>query len=413
VRVRIALLALIIPAALAAQSPAPNRVADWRADLAVFVRDFPSSQYDFAKLYPRARFDEAVGAITSDLENSTDADVILGLMRLVASAHVGHTGVRLPTSGPYAFHRLPIGLQWFSDGLAVTAATDPYRDALGLRVTRIGKLSPELLESAIATYISYERDSWLRVEGQTYMVAEEVLRALGQVDADGTVAVTLARADGSPLTLHVSSIPWADRPNMTYVTTARNLAPGPAQKDPARYYRYELLPDGKTLYVRYTRCQDDPNQPFAAFAKELFAKVDENPTPIDRVIVDLRANGGGNSTVIKPLIDGLRARKALSARGHLYALTGPATFSSGLLAAWSLKNINAILVGEAPGENLNSYSEVRSITLPHSQVVIQYTTKFNKLGKDGQGLEPDVKATRSISDMLNGRDAVLERAIRR
>jgi hypothetical protein len=413
---RTALLALAIPAALAAQTPSPAppavRAAAWREDLAIFAKQFPASQFEFDKLYPRARFDEAMRALTSDIDSATDAELVLGLMRFVATAHVGHTYVRLPTTGPMAFHRLPIGLQWFSDGLAVTSATDPYREALGLRVTRFGNMSPELLESAVATYISYERDAWLHLESQRYMLTTEVLRALGQEDADGTVAVTVARPDGSTLTLHVSSIGWADRPNTTYVTTARNLAPTLAQKEPARYYRYEILPESKTLYVRYSRCQDDPVQPFAAFAQELFAKVEENPNAVDRVVVDLRANGGGNSAVIKPLVDGLRARKALSARGHLYALTGPATFSSGLLAAWSLKNIHAILVGEASGENLNTYSEVRELTLPHSQLVVQYATKFNRLGKDGQGLEPDVKVTKSIGDLLNGKDPVLEEAIR-
>src|SRR5262245_9517728 len=121
-RARIALLALLIPAALAAQTaPTVDRVAAWREDLAIFAREFPASQYEFDKLYPRARFDEAIGALNSDIAGATDAEIVLGLMRLVASAHVGHTAVRMPLEGPMAFHRLPIGLQWASDGLLVTA----------------------------------------------------------------------------------------------------------------------------------------------------------------------------------------------------------------------------------------------------------------------------------------------------
>ena len=416
-RLRAAILvALILPAALVAQSPsapvAPaDRVSAWREDLATFVRDFPTSQYEFDKLYPRARFDEAMHALTSDLPNTSDADIVLGLMRFVSSAHVGHTGVRIPLDGWLTFHRLPITVQWFSDGLAVTATSDEYRGALGLRVTRIGTLTPELLESAVATYISYERDSWLRLQSQTFMMIEEVLRAIGQVEADGRVTLTLARPDGSPLTVRVAAMKWRDATTTVNVLTALNLPLGPTRVDPARYYRWEILPGTKVLYVRYSRCADDPQQAFAVFARELFAAVDATPEAVDRVIVDLRGNGGGDSRIIKPLLDGLRARKSLSARGHLYALTGPATFSSGLLAAWSMKNLKAILVGEAPGENLNSYSEVRTLILPNTGVTIQYATKLNKLGKDGQALEPDVKVTRSLGDLLNGRDPVLEAAI--
>lgn len=414
-RFQSALLASLVPALLLAQAPASpgDRVAAWREDLAVFAQKFPPAQFEFQKLYPRSQFDRTIDALTNELPTATDADIVLGLMRLVGSAHVAHTSVRLPTSGPLTFHRLPISLQWLSDGLVVTAATEPYLQAIGLRVTHVGALTPEQLEAAVAPFIAFERDSWLRVQSQTYMVAEEVLRAVGQIDPDGRVALTLARPDGSPLMMRVAAVPWSERPAVTTVTAVRNLPVGPAQRDPSRYYRWEILTGTTTLYVRYSRCQDDPQQSFAAFAKELFEHVDSDPRAVDRVIVDLRANGGGNSTVIKPLLDGLRARGALSKRGHLYALIGPSTFSSGLLAAWSLKQLHAVLVGEAPGENLNSYAEVRELTLPHSGVVVVYSTKYNHLGKDGQTLEPDLRVTRSMDDVLIGRDPVLEAAMRR
>jgi hypothetical protein len=74
--------------------------------------------------------------------------------------------------------------------------------------------------------------------------------------------------------------------------------------------------------------------------------------------------------------------------------------------------MKAILVGEPPGENLNSYSEVRVLTLPHSGIVIQYSTKYNRLGKDGETLQPDLPVTRSIGDWLAGRDPALESAAR-
>ena len=61
------------------------------------------------------------------------------------------------------------------------------------------------------------------------------------------------------------------------------------------------MSDAKTLYVQYNRCANDPAKPFADFARELFAFADAHP--VDRVVVDLRYNGGGNSRVIAPLID--------------------------------------------------------------------------------------------------------------
>ena len=97
-------------------------------------------------------------------------------------------------------------------------------------------------------------------------------------------------------------------------------------------------------------------------------------------------------------------------------LTGPATFSSALMAAMTLRDdLQARLVGEPPGERPNSYGEVRQLTLPHSQLVIQYSTKFFRMDRKGDpaALEPHVTVSRSIADFLAGRDTVLEAAMRR
>ena len=94
-------------------------------------------------------------------------------------------------------------------------------------------------------------------------------------------------------------------------------------------------------------------------------------------------------------------------------MIGPATFSSGLMAAMALRHdLKAVLVGEPSGEKPNSYGEVRLLTLPHSKVVVQYSTKFFRLAKgDPLTFDPDVRAARSIADMLAGRDPVLDTAL--
>jgi len=394
------------------QAASSTREQDWRDDLAFFAREFPARQIDFAKLYPREMFTRELEAITQSIPTRSDAEIVLGLMRLVASAHVGHTRIQWPTDGPLAFHGLPLGLQWYDDGLAVTAATEPYRDALGLRVVSFGSMTPDEIQSAIAPYLSYEHDGWLRHQSQSLMLMEEMLRALSLVDSDGRVAITLAKPDGSRLTVRVAPMPLQDRPPLVTAIAAFGIPLGPARIQPARYYRYEILPGTKTLFIRYNVCADDPKQPFAEFVRDMFAAVDSNPADVDRVIIDLRKNGGGNSSVIGPLLQGLRARKALSSRGRLYTLVGPATFSSGLLAAVSLRaDLKSIIIGETPGEMLNSYGEVRPLTLPHSRLQLVYSTRFFTLTKNAAGtFDPDVVVRTTIADWLAGRDPVLDAA---
>ena len=116
--------------------------------------------------------------------------------------------------------------------------------------------------------------------------------------------------------------------------------------------------------------------------------------------------------MIGPLKSGLRARQAL--RSNVYVLIGPRTFSSAQMAAVEFRHdLHATLVGEATGEKLNGYGEIRVLKLPNSGLSMQYSTKYFRLGQeDGSALEPDVKAAATLGDALAGRDPVLEAALR-
>jgi hypothetical protein len=390
----------------AVQSPSATRESKWQEDLNVFASRFPKSQKDFAKLYQKDKFDEEVDAIRKDAPQLSDGEITLRLIRLVASAHVGHTTVY----EPLGFHRLPLTLYWFSDGLAVTAAAQQYEKAAGARVVRIGAMTPAQLEAAVAPYISYETDAALHQSSPNYMRLAELLHLLKLDNPDGSVDVTFAKPGGDPFTLTITPVFGP----LTLETAYDILhIPSPLyRKQPASYYWYEYLPDSQTLFIQYNKCENDPKLHFDDFVNRMFAVVDS--MPVQRVVVDIRFNGGGNSFVLSPLERSLKDRSALSAPRHFYTLIGRATFSSGMDAAIDLRNhLHTILVGEALGEKPNSYGEVREFKLPNSGLVVQYSTNFQRLMKDSDppSLEPDILATRSLDDFLAGRDPALDAAI--
>jgi hypothetical protein len=77
-------------------------------------------------------------------------------------------------------------------------------------------------------------------------------------------------------------------------------------------------------------------------------------------------------------------------------------------------DMGAVLIGEPTGEKLDSYGEVLQLTLPHSQLSVQYTTKLFRLSRSGDpiALFPDLTVTRSLDDALAGRDPALDAALR-
>ncbi len=388
-----------------------KRETRWLQDLDYFAAQFPKRQKDFEKLYPRQEFESRLAAIRQSVPKASDSEVILELYRLVASAHLGHTRIA-PPQGDLAFHSLPITMDWFSDGLAIDAAAESYKDTIGTRVKRIGSMTPEQMEAAVAPYISYENEEGLHDESPSFMVMVEVLQHLGLKGTDGSVELLLNRPDGTEFKKAIFPAPAIGNAQQLSIYDAFHIPLPLYRKQPWKFYWYEYLPDSQTLYIQYNVCANDPKLPFAEFTKAMFEFADAHP--IQRMIVDLRFNGGGSSRVIKPLEKALQARRALSRRGHLYTLTAPDTFSSGLMAAMDLRHRKAILIGEPPGEKPNSYGEVKALTLPNSHLEVRYATKLFKLDtkSDAPALAPDVFAPLSLADVLAGRDPALEAALK-
>jgi C-terminal processing protease CtpA/Prc len=233
-----------------------------------------------------------------------------------------------------------------------------------------------------------------------------LLREVGVVGEGNTVTLTLAKAGGEPFTLTLKP----REPNLKDVSAVDELQvpESLARKHPKASYWYEYLRDSRALYIQYNRCANDPEQSMGDFARELFAATAGHA--VDRAIVDLRFNGGGDSRVIGPLKSGLHSRHY-----PVFVLIGAGTFSSAQDNAIEMRReLSARLVGEPTGEKLNSYGEVRQLKLPNSGLHIQYSTEFFRMqkGNDADALYPDISAPITLADFLAGRDPALDAALR-
>lgn len=97
-------------------------------------------------------------------------------------------------------------------------------------------------------------------------------------------------------------------------------------------------------------------------------------------------------------------------KGHLFVVVGRQTFSAAMANAIDFrKETNAILVGEPIGERPNSYSENDEMTLPHSRLVVSYSTRYYKfLDEDVPAVMPDKRIDPNWADFHAGRDPVMD-----
>jgi len=335
-------------------------------------------------------------------------------MKLLAQAGVSH--VTLDPEGELEFHPYPLQFFWYSDGAALTFARAEYKSALGARIVRIGSMTPEELESAVAPYLSHENLPWLHELSPDFMMNREVADHFGLAGTDGAVEVTFERPGAKQFRLRVAPVSANSQGHMISATEVLHLPVPFHRKRPNAWYWYEYLTDSRSLYIQYNRCRNDPKKSFKTFTRELFRFVDglRATAKIERVIVDLRFNSGGDSSVVEPLLQGLQSRPQLTTKGRLYVLIGRGTFSSGMMAAINFReDLHAILIGEASGSRPNEYGEVKTLTLPYSKIEIRYTTKYFRLLEDSDPLtlEPDIPIQRSIADFLSGHDQALDTAL--
>ncbi len=134
-------------------------------------------------------------------------------------------------------------------------------------------------------------------------------------------------------------------------------------------YWFEYLPAHKTVYCQFNTVRNEQKESLAAFAARLFKFSHENA--VEKLVIDLRWNNGGNTALLPPLVQGLVRNEQLNQRGKLFVVIGRRVFSAGQNATTFVeRHTNAIFVGEPTGSSPNFVGEEDSFVLPYSKIAV-------------------------------------------
>lgn len=103
--------------------------------------------------------------------------------------------------------------------------------------------------------------------------------------------------------------------------------------------------------------------------------------------------------------------------GKVYVLTNGGSFSNSGLFASTLKRHNrAVFIGEETGGSIYSLNaNTKSLLLPNTKILFELTTKRFAINETtpntGRGLIPDYVVHPTITDLVEGRDIILEKAL--
>jgi C-terminal processing protease CtpA/Prc len=195
---------------------------------------------------------------------------------------------------------------------------------------------------------------------------------------------------------------------------ARDRAPAALWlSDPIDPYWFRSLAEDRTLYCQINTIQQKANDSLGVFMARAIATADS--AGVERFVLDLRLNGGGNGgynkLIMLPLI-----KSRYDVPGKLYVLTGRRTFSAAQMLVTELrKYTNAVFVGEPTSSKGNHYGDSFRIVMPNSRITVRVSTLWHQYvdSRDTRAMiEPAIAAPLTYADYAAGRDPALAAAVR-
>jgi hypothetical protein len=430
-RPHLLLAALLIGAPALAQLPQLT-APQWRADLRYLATESVRRHKNAFHTVSRPAFDSAVAELDARIPSLQRHEIIVGMMKIMAMIDDGHTNIYPTRDSVVGFRALPVALYLFSDGLHVRAARTPLAQLVGARVVAIGGQSPDEAYRRARLLVGKDNEQGARFWVPHLLAIPEVLHAIGLAPSPDSARFDLevngARrsvwlAPQGPVEMMAGDTDKSWRKRAGWVdardaATARGVAePLWLAGSPDTTFALTYLPAERAVYVLLNQIVPNAGQSFDEYARRLRAAVDSAPAdrPVDRVVIDLRLNRGGNGDLLRPFVRSIIQSKA-DAPGKLMVLTGRSTFSAAQFLVDHLERwTNAVFVGEPTGSKGRMYGDSRRFTLPNSGITARVSIYYWQMWQPWDTREwtaPRVAAALTMADYRANRDPILAEALR-
>lgn len=177
------------------------------------------------------------------------------------------------------------------------------------RIIGINVISIEKIISKVDMLIPHETDEFVRNNDVGYLTNLEILKAFDFI-GDFKATWAFQKDNEETISMDISTVK-----NSIPILGYRITQPSPTffkGKDDFYGYWYKYISEDKTFYFRYDTCYDretrkangfDDYNTFPVFSGFLKGMEDViNSSDIDKFIIDLRYNSGGNGDLLNPFI---------------------------------------------------------------------------------------------------------------
>jgi hypothetical protein len=379
----------------------------WRADLDFLAEELPKRHVNLFHSMSREQFQQATQELRERIPALARHQVIVELARIVALIGDGHSRLDLFDGPQVAFRRYPLRLYHYSDGLFVQASDNPQ--AVGARVVAIGDTPIAQAFAQVRELIARDNEVWVQHIAPSLLVVPEVLHSLKLIADMQCATLTIEQPNWLRTTIELQ--PCVPDAPVNWIDAAQQSdAPPLWLRAPENKFWFTYLSDSNTLYVQYNAVRDKPEETIAEFFDKVFTFADARQ--VDRFILDIRRNGGGNGYLNQPIIHGLIKRDRINQPGKLFTIIGRGTYSAAMMLTDDLeKHTKTLFVGEPTGASPNMYGDAEKIVLPNSALEIWASAIrwiYSEPRDNRPWIAPDIPAALASNDYRAGRDPALE-----
>jgi hypothetical protein len=372
-----------------------------KQDFIYFKDEFPKRHINPFTQITKDEFEYRVDSLIADIDKLNIHEILVRFAEIIAAVKDAHTRIDI-TDG----HIYPLEFFVFDDGLYVINADNSLADMLLSKVTKINGVDVSNIIEQLKLLIPHENDScaldWL----PNYINCPIYMYGLGII-TDYSQTVFSIEKDGEKRDIIVPIIKSKEQSINWLLQEINNTVIGKYNK----LYDYQYIEECKALLFSYNSCRD--KEAFDDFNDKMFRYIEDKN--VAKIIIDLRCNGGGSSSIIDPFIEEIPRYLTKKPDTNVYILVGRKTFSAGMFAIYQIMDAvpNAVSVGEPTGGALDRFGEAQAFRMPNS-IGVQYSTKFFEFSRmfkyKNSGVNtflPDIEIAAKFEDYILNNDAVL------
>ena len=402
-----------------------------RRGVEILVETIASRHPDPYRHFSRREWKEHTQAAIENAGYGNEVSYYADLQQLAGMVGDVHTSV-FPLPGSNVLKEFfDISVWDFDDGLYIRAAAPPYEHLVGAKILAVQGIPADDAWATIMKKLPTENEWMSSYTAAFHMQFPAYLHALGLGDTAETSRWTLLMPGGEIEDVDMvasNSSGYREALSMSLgIKDADGWTEGHDElsapplwlKNRERNYWYEYLEDAGAVYMQFALPRYDSNRPYEPFLAEMFGFIREHDD-VDKLIIDLRLNGGGSDYMIVALLNHIVQTPKIDRPGHLFVLMGRLTQSAGVTFVVKMAPVtHAIFVGEPVGAHPNYFNgpwgNHPAMALPGTDIVFRVSTIMEQHSDpidNRHYIAPDIPTTMTYANYATGRDPALEAALR-